>query len=106
VHFVTRDQSLELLEINLHSFELVNVSMADVTDHLLHVPEIECWLTEQRCGMDELQTGSPVKGHLLSIHANDSSFAMVLDDIAAKSGGYFWSVIRYSRKPCAINIAP
>jgi len=36
----------------------------------------------------------------------DAALSAVFDEVAAKSGTYFWSAIRFSADPCMINVSP
>jgi hypothetical protein len=36
------------------------------------------------------------------VHAKGVPLWAVLDELALKSGGYFWSLVRLSNKPCKV----
>jgi len=39
-----------------------------------------------------------------AIHAKDAPLPAVLDEIAARSGTFYWSAIRFNTHPCEISL--
>lgn len=105
VHFTFRSSPLPLLDVTVHSFEAENPRRTETSGRLARTPEVARWLQDHRCTMGELMTGfMPEEWGKFAIHTKDAPFSAVFDEIAAKSGKYYWSVIQYSAEPCGINI--
>jgi hypothetical protein len=105
IHFVTPDIPLGLLAVVVHSYDADNPGRLLTPDLLAQIPEVSRWLRSHGCRMGELVLGrGPKEWGRFAVHAKDTPFSAVLDEIAAKSGTYFWSVIQHRTEPCLIQI--
>jgi len=107
VHFV-REAPLPLLDIAVHSFDAEDFRRRDVSSTLPQIPEVAGWLKDHRCIMTEILSGSslPEEWRRFAVHAKGTPFSAVLDEIAAKSGTYFWAVVQHTTDGCVIHIVP
>ena len=108
IHFI-EDGPLPLLDITVHSFEVEDLRRRDLWSTLPQIPEVSGWLKEHGCIINQIYAGSmPQEWGKFAVHANDIILSAVLDDIAAKSGTYFWAVdrIQGSTGKCMITVVP
>ncbi len=108
IHFSSKSSPLNLPAVTLRSVALENPSRIGIVGIVRQIPEISSWLQKHNCQMDEFVAGRvPTEWpRNFSVSVSDVSFASLLDQIAAKSGTYFWSAIQYRTQPCAINVTP
>jgi hypothetical protein len=102
-----RSNPVSLVDVIIKSFHINNPQRNDFPHFLLQIPEVKAWQSEHGCLIHELIIGKPPGNwRPFSVHLREQKFGMAMNQIADKSGAYFWSAIEYSNKPCAINIAP
>jgi len=106
-HFVYRGALLPLFGITVHSIDLEQPTKAEASGRLSQIPEVAGWLRDHGCAMDEWIAGRrAAEWGKFIVHSRDSALPALFDEIAAKSGTYFWSAIQYSAAPCAISVRP
>lgn len=108
IHVSFKGAPLRLMDITVASFTADNPNRANIVSTLADIPEVNRWLRERGCQMDEIIAGPQPNNWAFpfSVHINDQPFASLLDEIAINSHTYFWSVIQYGNEPCAINVRP
>jgi len=107
IHVSIKQAPLSLAAVKVSSLDIENPKRIDAAQLLSRVPEVSSWLQQHGCSMDEMLAGPPPRdwGHF-SVRIIDRPLSGVLDEIAARSGTYFWSVIQYNDQPCFINVRP
>jgi hypothetical protein len=107
IHVVLREAPLQLLDVTVRSFEVNNPEEEDIVELLNNIPEIRAWLQEHRCTLNHfvLNDGpEPEAWRPFSVAVTNIPFSLILDEVAARSHTYDWSVTRYSDEPCGIAI--
>jgi len=105
VHFVPRGAPLSLMNVMVHSFDIDAPQDTDILARLKSAPAVQKWLQKRKCPKDYAVIGAggePTPWRNFSVHARDLPVYSILDEIAAKSRSYYWSVIQYGPEPCAI----
>lgn len=103
---------LELLKIPVHNWTLDHPPRYDVTQKIAAIPEIKKWLQQHSCNLGEviviISPSSNTRGLRLDFTLNVSGQPLrsILNQIAARTKTYFWSAIKFSEKPCYINLLP
>lgn len=107
IHVTTRGAPLPLADVTIASFDVNNPARMQAIALLAQVPEVRSWLERNRCRIDEMIAGYlPKNWGQFSVHIKAEPLWAVFDEMAAKSELYFWSAVRYSLQPCAINAIP
>lgn len=87
------------MEVKVHSFDAYDFQ-DEIIDQLLRMPDIGNWFQEHHCStnLSDLNIGGQeTLGPVFSVHAQNTPVYVLLDDIAAKSHSYYWSLIRYNK---------
>lgn len=105
VHFTSRESPLSLFDVTVSSFDAENPQAGETSDRLSRVPEVSAWLRDNRCALIEwiVGVGRPKEWDRFAVHSREAPLSAVLDEIASKSGTYFWSATQYSTQPCEIS---
>lgn len=109
VHFTFRDSPISLFDVAVPSFDAEGPGRMEAPGLLARTPEVARWLRDNGCTMSEMVV---VAGRMqatgewgkFAIHAKDAPLQAVFDEIAAKSGSFYWSAIKYNSQPCEINV--
>jgi hypothetical protein len=109
VHFTTRNFPIALMDVTVHTFDAETDWHSGILDRLDDAPEIHAWLLDKKCPPTNRNAGAYVgpirtapEGYV-SIHTRDLSYSSILDQFAAQSGAYLWSVERSSTSPCPMS---
>jgi len=108
VHFVEYGP-LPLVDITVHSFEAEGLRRMEAVSTLSKIAEVSVWFRDHGCAPNEQFIGRlPPEWAKFAVHAKDVPLSAVLDDIAAKSGTYYWAIQRdqYSSGRCVITVVP
>ena len=72
---------------------------------LSRATDVARWLQTNRCITTETISGRPPEEwESFAAHSKEAPFSAVLDEIAVKSGNYFWYAMRERGEPCIINV--
>ncbi len=105
--FRTINSPLTLVDVLISSLEINDPPRSTFPSFLTSVPEVNEWRESHNCFVQEIIFGRPSGNwRKFSLLIKDQSFGAAMDQIAEKSGSYFWSAILYSTNPCTINLAP
>jgi hypothetical protein len=109
VHFMLRASPLSLMDVKVHSFDYENPQWPQITARLRTVPEIYGWLQAHKCSMPDqtvrMLGRAPKAWSRFSVHATDLPVSSILDQVAAKSGTYYWHAIQVTTpEPCVVTI--
>jgi hypothetical protein len=109
IHFTFRDSPISLFDVAVHSFDAESPGRTETSGRLVRAPEVARWLQDHGCTISEMivvvgQMHPPGEWGDFAVHARDAPVAAVFDEIAAKSGMYYWSAIKYNAQPCMINV--
>lgn len=105
VHFVVGDP-LPLVDVGVRIFDRVKPSRFD-RGGVDQIPEVSAWLQKNNCVMPIMEVvvgGRPEEWQPFEIHAKGVPLWAVLDELANRSGGYFWSLIQHSDEPCQMGV--
>jgi hypothetical protein len=105
IHFVSRGARLSLMDVMVHSFDVDNPQDTDILGRLQSAPAVQRWFQKRKCPKNYSVMGAggePIPWGNFSVHARDLPVSSILDEIAAKSRSYYWSVIQYGSEPCGI----
>jgi hypothetical protein len=106
VHFSTRDFPVAVMDVTVHSFGAESDQRNQVLDRLDDAPEVHAWLLDNKCPPKNNHAVASMGGNddttriYISIRARNLPYSAILDQIAAQSRVYFWSVVRNSDSPC------
>jgi hypothetical protein len=106
VHFVFADYRLTVLDVRVRAFDGKKPSRFDPFV-LYQIPEVSAWGRKNNCFLNHMEIvvgSSPPEWPPFEVHVKDVPFRAVLDEVARKSGEYFWSLFQLSDKPCDIDI--
>jgi hypothetical protein len=107
IDFRLRRKPLPLIDVNISAFDVDNPQRSDFPNFLMQVTEIKAWQSDHHCLVQELIIGRPpTNWGQFSLHLRNQPFGSAMNQIASKSGSYFWSAIQYNSDPCSINITP
>lgn len=105
VHFVVGGP-LALLQIPVRTFDGKKFSRFDAAG-ISQIPEVRAWLQKNRCVMSHALVflgDIPEEWPAFEVHTKGVPLAAVLDEIALKSGEYFWSLILSSDEHCKMDV--
>jgi hypothetical protein len=105
VHFV-EGVPLPLVEVGVRKFDGKKLSRFD-EGGVDQIPEVSAWLQKDNCIVPrmEIVVGSrPKEWPPFEVHAMGVPLCAVLDELALKSGRYFWSLLQYSEQPCRMDV--
>jgi hypothetical protein len=107
IHVRTKEAPLSLTAVKVSSLDIENPKRMEAVQLLSRIPEVSSWLQQHGCSMDEMLAGPlPQDWGQFSVRVTDKPLSGVLDEMAARSSTYFWSLIRYNDQPCSINLRP
>ena len=109
IHFVLNDPPPSLFDVVVHSFDADNPRRWETLDRLKAIPEVAEWLKDQECTLDDLMAivgRPPAEWGKFVVHAKHVPLSAILDEIASKSGTYFWMAFQNSISPCEIDVWP
>jgi hypothetical protein len=105
IHLVARND-LPLLDVVVHSFDTEALRRMDVSSTVPKIPEVASWLKDHGCIIVETFSSPPPPKEWgkLAVHVKDMPLSAVLDDIAARTGTYFWSMVESNIGRCTIDL--
>jgi len=107
IDFRLRGKPLPLVDVNIGVFDIDNPQRSDFPNFLVQATEIKAWQSDHHCLIQELIIGRiPANWGHFSLHIRNQPFGTAMNQIASKSGSYFWSAIQYESDPCSINVTP
>ncbi len=101
VHVMRAGDSSTITDVVLEKFEIANVRLSHLTEAVYQAPEVQQWVAEQHCPRREMVLvfgGSTEEGPSISLRTEREPLRSVLDDIASRTGKFFWSVSQYHLK--------
>jgi hypothetical protein len=105
VHFVVGNP-LPLVNVRVRTFDGKKLSRFD-GGGVDQIPEVRAWLQKNNCHVDHaiMAVGSfPKEWPPFEVHAKRVPLWAVLDELALKSGGYFWALMQHRDKPCRMGV--
>jgi hypothetical protein len=107
ISVLVKNSPLTLVDVSVRAFGVQNPTRLEVSEAVSHIPEISSWLEQHQCEIADIFVGRPPTNRWpISIQTTDKPLWAILDEIASKSGTYFWSLIQYDCRPCSINLRP
>lgn len=105
VHFTTRNFPITLMDLTIKSFDAESDQRYQILAHLEDAPEVHAWLLENKCPPANRRAVASMGGNdsppiYISVHARNLPYSSIMDQIAAQSRVYFWSVERSIPSPC------
>ncbi len=98
---------LDLLNISVRTWTLSYPVRYELSSKIAEIPEVHKWLIGRSCDMSEFFAGAPPSQVLdIVLTVSNEDLQSILSKIAMETRTYFWSAIRYSESPCAINLRP
>jgi hypothetical protein len=105
VHFLVGNP-LPLVNVRVRRFDGKNPSRFD-EGGVDRIPEVSAWLKKNNCIMPHLEIvlgQRPEEWQPFEVHTQGVPLSEILDQLALKSGGYFWSLVQYERQACAMDV--
>ena len=94
IHFVCGTTSLSIFDLTVHSLRITKTKMSELSGNIARVPEVATWLGAHNCEIVEWIVGGRHKPrNEFNLNLGTVRFPTLLDEIAAKSGTYFWYAI-------------
>ena len=109
IHFLYRDRPLSLFDVAVRSFHVEKARRSEISGRLEQMPEVSAWLRSHGCSMVDWIAGVNVKrkeSRDFDLHLEGVALPAVFDEIAARSGTYFWYAIQTRSSPCEISVRP
>jgi hypothetical protein len=105
VHFVGGDP-LPLVDVAVRTFNTKKPSRF-AAGGVDQIPEVSAWLKKNNCIMPHMEIvlgQRPEEWQPFEVHTQGVPLSAILDQLALKSGGYFWSLVQYERQACEMDV--
>ncbi|MGD0134727.1 MAG: hypothetical protein ABSE57_21980 [Bryobacteraceae bacterium] len=105
VHFLAGNP-LPLVNVRVRRFDGKNPSRFD-EGSVDQIPEVSAWLKKNHCIMPHMEIvlgQRPEEWQPFEVHTQGVPLSAILDQLALKSGGYFWSLVQYERQACEMDV--
>ena len=98
---------LDLIEIVIGHIKVTRIKSTDVVTTISQLPEVKAWTDTSKCNVGQVFMGGSFPSLWeLNIDLSSETLSKLLNEVAVQSKTYFWSAIKFSEDPCAINLQP